>query len=241
MTLGKHGLRALGLSLLAALGLMAVGAAGASGETGKLLILNAAKTVLTELNATLGAKIDLLIVFHVPAINLEIHCTSVEAQESVYLASDHVAHLKLVYHGCLIDQLNPLTTIVGCEVYPTAADRTAGTNKGLIEVKGLLLVLLHRHTVFGQTLEKPVLRIKELHSSLFFKNCPTGSTALVSGGLTLLAHDGPETHKVEHLFEEAVGPAKLDQFKYGLSDMNMLGSIWIFLTGEHLGREWGLC
>jgi hypothetical protein len=242
MTLGKHGIRALGLSLLAAIGLMAISAAGASATTGKLLILNAGKTVLSELNATLSGEADLLLAFHIPTINLEIHCTKFKVEEGVYLATDHIGHTKLLFSECLMYQLSPLTHLAGCEVYPTAADRTAGTNKGHITAAALILVLNHT----GASGSKAIIRAKPSVAGgnfkhLFFKNCPTGSTALTSGGLTLLAHDGPTNHLVKHLFQEATGSFKLDQLKYGLNDMILLGSVWVFLTGVHAGLEWGLC
>jgi hypothetical protein len=228
--------KALGLTFFAALALMAISAPGASATTGELKILNAAETVLSELNATLGGEVDLLGVLHVPAINLEIHCVKFTVKEGVYLASDNVGHAKLVYHECKVYQLSPLSELVGCKVYPTAADKAAKTNAGLIEAKGLLLVLLHTNA--GGS--KPVVRAKEIHAPFFFENCPTGATALVTGGLTLLAHDGPETHLVKHLFQEATGNFKLDQLKYGLNDANILGSVWVFLEGEHAGRKWGI-
>src|SRR5262245_22745193 len=111
MILGNYGLKALGLSLFAAIGLLAIGAAGASATTGELKILNAAETTLTELHATLSGEVDLLSVLHVPAINLEMDCTGFEVQEGLYLATDNVGHVKLLYSGCLIYQLSPLTHI----------------------------------------------------------------------------------------------------------------------------------
>jgi hypothetical protein len=242
MSLRKHGLKALGLTFFAALALMAISAPGASATaTGALLILNAAKTVLTELHATLSGSIDLLGVLHVSAINLEIHCNKFKVEEGLYLATGaeaHVGHGKLLYSECLLYQLSPLVHLAGCEVYPTAADRTAGTNKGHITAAALLTVLKGG--------AKPVVRVKPSvaggnFAHLFFKNCPTGATALISGGLTLLAHDGPTNHLVKHLFEEATGANKFDQLKYGLNDANILGSVWVELTGAHAGLEWGLC
>jgi hypothetical protein len=243
MTLGKHGIRALGLSLLAAIGLMAVGAAGASGETGRLLILNEGKTVLSELDATFGAEVDLLSVLHAPAINLEIHCTSFTVNEGKYLVSDHVGHIKLLITGCALYQLSPLTALSGCEVYETALDRTHLKNPGNIIAEALLLILKHNGASGSQVVirAEPPASLNNAFAHLFFRNCPTGSSALVSGGLTLRAHDDSGTHLIKHLFEEASGNFKLDQLKYGSNDANILGGTWVFLTGEHVGREWGLC
>jgi hypothetical protein len=235
----KHGLRALGLTFFAALALMAISAPGASAiEPGKILILNAAKTTLFHLHATFTASIDLLGVLHVPAINLEIHCTTLTTDGGLYLSADSIAHVTLLYSGCLTYQLNPLMHLAGCEVYPTAADRTAGTNPGKITAAVLLLVLKGG--------AKPVIRAKPSlaggnFAHLFFKNCPGAANALISGGVTLLAHDGPTNHLVKHLFEEATGANKFDQLKYGLNDANILGTVWVELTTAHAGLEWGLC
>ncbi len=243
MSLRKHGLKALSLTFFAALAFMAITAAGASATTGKVLILNAAETVLSELHATFGGEIDLLGVLLVAPINLEIDCHKFTVQEGLYLTSGHDLDGKLLFEECLVYQHTPLSILSECEVYPTAADRTAGTNKGKVLAEALLLIL--KHTGAGG--EKVIVIADPkvaggLFSKLFFKNCPAGASADVKGNLALLAHDGFGTHLVKHLFQEAAEPFKLgNQLKYGESNASIVGSVWVFLTGEHANRKWGLC
>jgi hypothetical protein len=238
--------KALGLTFFAALALMAISAPGASATTGALLILNSAENTLSELHATLGGEIDkpgeVLVEgeLHVAAINLVIACDKFTVQEGLYLATDHIGHAALLYEDCKIYQLSPKVNL-NCEVYPSAADRTAGTNKGKIKATGLLLVLKHT----GTDGNKNVVRVKSISAHMFFKLCPTGNLALVTGKVTLLTTTGGNgQHAVKHLFEPAGGTFNLDkdQLLYGESSVaTILGSVWIFLTGGHNGLKWGLC
>jgi hypothetical protein len=216
MSLKKHGLKALGLTFFAALALMAISAPGASATAGELLILNAAGTVSSELNATLTGKVDVLGVLDVPAINLEIDCTAFTVEEGTYLASDNTGHGKLLYSGCTAYGTTPhLLALAGCEIYPTAADRTAGTNKGHITAAALLLILLHTGASGNKTIVIAKPSAGGLFTKIFFKNCPTGTSADVTGELALLLNT--TGHKIEHL-----------------------GSVWVSLTTTHLGLSWGI-
>jgi hypothetical protein len=239
MSFGKHGPKALGLGFLAALALMAIGAPGASATTGALLILNAAKTALSELHADLTGEVDVLGQLHIPALNLEIDCKKFTVEEGLYLATDHIGHAKLLYEECEIYQLSPLLAIGGgCHLYPSALDRTHNTNLGKIKAAELFLILNH---VSADGVKK-ILRVKNITKHLFFKNCPTANLALVTGSLTLLSPTGGNgQHAVKHLFQEATGTFKLDQLLYGASPATILGSAWIKLAGAHNGLEWGLC
>jgi hypothetical protein len=229
--------KALSLTFFAALALMAISAPGASANTGKLLILNGGAP--EELHAQLTGQVDVLGQLHVPAINLEIDCTSFTVEEGLYLATDHVGHAKLLYEGCSIYQLSPLSAIGGgCEVFPSALDRTHSTNLGKIKATGLLLVL--NHTSAEGT--KKVVRVKNVNAHLFFKFCPTANLALITEGLTLVSSTaGGGGHAVEHLFEEATGTFKLDTLLYGESPASILGSVFIKLAGANEGKSWGLC
>jgi hypothetical protein len=231
--------KALGLTFFAALALMVISAPGASATTGALLILNAAKNTLFELHAPFTGRVDVLGQLHVPAINLEIDCPAFTVEEGLYLATDHIGHAKLLFEECKIYQLSPLSEIGGgCDVFPSALDRTHLTNLGKIKATGLLLVLNHT----GADGTKKVVRVKNLSAHLFFKNCPTGSLALILGAITLLSPTGGSgQHAVEHLLQEATGTFKLDQLLYGINNANILGSVWIKLAGAHEGLEWGLC
>ncbi len=240
----KHALKALGLTFFAALALMAISAAGASATAGKLLILNAAQTVLSELAAELTGSLDLLGVLDVPSINLEIECSAFTVQLGDYLVGG-TGHVKLLYSGCLVYGTNPSLVAIGggCTIYPTAADRTAETNKGHITAEALLLVLNHTgvdgsKVVVNVDPAGPVVEGTPIFTKIFFKNCSAAS-ADIRGGFTLLLHTSG--HQLKHLFQEATGTFKLNQLKWGLNNANILGGAWVELTGAHAGRHWGLC
>ncbi len=241
MSLRKHGLKALGLTFFAALALMAITAPGASATAGKLLILNAAGTLTSELAAELTGSLDLLGVLDVTAINLEIECTAFTVALGDYLVGGS-GHAKLLYSGCLVYGTNPSLVAVGggCTVYPTAADRTAETSKGHITAEALLLVLQHTGVDGNKVVinADPVAEGGTLFTKIFFKNCNAAS-AEIKGGVTLLLHTS--AHQIKHLFQEATGAFKLKQLLYGLNNANILGGAWIELTGAHAGRGWGLC
>ncbi len=235
MSLRKHGLKALGLTFLAALALMAITAPGASATAGKFLVGG-----VTNLNASATGEIDTLGVLDVPAINLEIDCTAFTVENGTILAEAGIGHAKLLYKSCLAYGTSPsLSLLSGCEIYPTAADRTAGTNKGDITAEALLLVLLHTGASGSKTVVKAEPKEgSELFSKVFFKNCPSGASADIKGAVTLLFNTTGD--QVRHLVQEATGSFKLDQLLYGANNANILGSVWVELLAPHNGTSWGI-
>ncbi len=242
MSLTKHGLKALGLTFFAALALMAITAPGASATAGKLLILNAAGTLASELATEITASLDLLGVLDIPAISLEIECSALTVLLGDYLVGG-TGHAKVLYSGCIVYGTSPALVAIGggCTIYPTAADRTAETNKGHITAEALLLVLNHT----GVDGSKVVVNVdgagpNGLLAHIFFKSC-VATLAEIAGGLTLLLHTSG--HQVKHLFQEATGTFKLKQLLYGLvNNASILGGAWVELAGvTHNGRSWGLC
>ncbi len=235
MYLKKCGFNVLGLSCLAVLSLMAIAPVEAPATTGKVLVLGS-----TTLDATGAGEIDLLGALDVPAINLEIDCSQFTVESTTILASEGIGHGKVLIKGCLAYGTSPsLSLISECEIYPTAADRTAGTNKGHITAEALLLVLLHT----GAGGSKTIVAVKPkeaggLFTKIFFKNCPSGASADIKGEVDALFHTTGD--QVKHLVEEASGSFKLHQLKYGANNANILGSLWVYLTGAHENCTWGI-
>ncbi len=234
-----HGFRVFSLSLLAVIGLMAAAASGASAEAGKVLILNAAETQATDLHAGFTLGVDLLGVLDIPTRHLTIDCPKYEVWEGLILTGG-IAHIKVLFSECQVWVLLPeLELYPQCEVYPTTADRTAGTNEGHISVEALLLVLLHTGTGGSETIV--VAKPKEaggLFTKIFFKECSAGTFADIKGEVDFLFHTAG--HQVEHLAEEATGSFKLHQLKYNNGDANLLGTAWVGLIGEHANYRWGI-
>ena len=132
MTRRTHGLKILGLSLLAVLGLMAVSAAGAQAE-GKFLIEGKDVSTLplkTELVTGTAAAGKLL----VPGLALTIECTLGDIDGT--LEAEGMALVKVLFLGCKVEG-NKF-----CKVYPTEADRNAKTNVEDLTATGLGLLKL---------------------------------------------------------------------------------------------------
>jgi hypothetical protein len=133
-------------------------------------------------------------------------------------------------------QASPLTSLAGCEVYPTAADRTAGTNKGVITVKASLHPIEHEGKKY--LLAEPLEGAEAQFTTLFFKNCPTGSKAEVKGSIVLELSD---VATVKQLVKPA--PAELfksDSLTYGVNAATLEGSVWAKLKGTLAGESWGV-
>ncbi len=131
MRQGRHGLKVLGLALVAAISVMAVTAVAAQAAN-QVVIETKVETAETELEGT-GGKGKLL----VPALTLELECTTgkIKGKGKNTAGSDFHGTAHILFHGCLV---------IGnkfCKVYPTAADRTAKTNAGLLLAEGLALII----------------------------------------------------------------------------------------------------
>jgi hypothetical protein len=130
----RKGIKILGLSLVAALSMMAVTAAGAQ-AAGELKVNGAVlgAGLEAEISGT-GAEGQLL----VPGLGLTILCTSGLILIKVgNLANMAHGTAHVLYHGC---------HVVGdkfCKIYPTHLDRLMKTNAGLILATGLGLVIVN--------------------------------------------------------------------------------------------------
>jgi hypothetical protein len=229
----NHGMRAfklIGLGSLIALALMSIIASPAPAETFEVL-----GQPITE-TAEATVETDTLGVLNVPAINLEIDCTKIDTTEGKLLVTGF-SEVGLSFLECTVYGANPLAPLGGgCEIYPTAADRTAGTNKGTITVKAVLQVIEHEGKMYllAQPLEGP----GGLFTKIFYKTCPVSTSADIKGSLVL---ELTETTAVKQL----VKPASAELFKsdgllYGESSATLEGSVWAKLKGSLAGEWWGI-
>src|SRR5262245_42699484 len=136
MKRGTHALKVIGLGLVILPCLALISASGAKAGTYTVLGSPLAETAEATVEAD-GSG-----VLKVPAINLEIACSKVDTSEGKLLILG-VSHVALSLLECATYAISPLALLVGCEIYPTAADRMAGTNKGTIAVKALVRVISH--------------------------------------------------------------------------------------------------
>jgi hypothetical protein len=130
MSFRKNGLKALGLSFLAVLGLMAFMAAGASANwlvEGKELHVTEEVAVKTHVEGNLL----------VPAQKLEIKCTIVEGKDLLLQALSTLASGKVAFKGCVTTQNGKLAP--NCD--PINQPITAGGTAHLILHNGAEYVL----------------------------------------------------------------------------------------------------
>jgi len=131
MSQGRHGIKILGLTLLAALSLMAVSVAAA--QAGEFRLSNktfTADTTSTESVLGSGGEGELLTVG-----GLKITCSSSNASGTVLLGG--TAHATVNFAGCKV--LNN----ANCVVYPTSTDAAAKTNKEKLIASGLGSIIAH--------------------------------------------------------------------------------------------------
>ncbi len=229
MSRRARALRALGLNILIMLCLMLVAASAADAGTYEVL----GKPIAETAEATVEP--DSLGVLKVSAINLELDCTKIDTGEGKLLVTGS-SDVVLSLLECKVYQLSPLTLLSECEVYPTTADRTAGTNKGTITVKALLKVIAHEGKQY--LLAEPLGGAGTLFTKIFYKNCPGSASADVKGSLVL---ELTETTAVKQLVQPASAALfASDKLMYGESAATLEGSVWAKLTGALAGEPWGI-
>jgi prepilin-type processing-associated H-X9-DG protein len=230
----KHALKTLGLSLLAALGLMAVvaGSAQAAGE------VKVAGSTSLATGATFSGVQEGLGTLLVPAINFRIVCHSGKVLSATVLSGPLGTALGTVkFEECLAqdESGNPLNDCVIEE------GKT-------ITAKGSLQVLLHNNDSYilatgdlGPENEFAVVKIEQ--PSL----CPIGTlTMRVKGtlGFKVLAGDltlgGAEVEKILIDTSQAIQSLLGDTVKFGANTAFLDGSAEVSLTGAHVGMKWGM-
>jgi hypothetical protein len=221
-----------GIGAVAVFGLTAL--FGTTAQAG--VFLENGTAITTSLTGT--GEVDTLGRFEIPALNVEIDCTTFIPLEGVLLGSGAgeepgVGHGQALAETCKAYVITPvLTEQTGCKIYPTAADRTAGTNLGKILVQGLGEVILH-----GET---PYIRVKgigaeETFSQIFTQGCiglPNGTK--VKGSGTLKVTPGKE-NAVKQLAEMADLTLFPNKLRFGVNESLVLGSAWGKLSNENPG------
>lgn len=132
----RQGIKILGLSLLTALGLMAVTASAAHAASGDFTLKGQTFTSLSITEKTVlgtAAAGELL----VPGIGLAIGCTGGTFSGSALAGG--VVHGTILFSGCIV-----LGSDKFCKTYETEANHIAKTNPGNLTAGGLGLILLHK-------------------------------------------------------------------------------------------------
>jgi len=238
---GPQGIKILGLSLLAAISVMAVSAAAAQAAhfaiEGTPLAAGDSETV-----AGTGVEGELL----VPGIGLNINCTSSAFTGTLLPAG--AADASVLFSGC---------TVLGnkfCKIYENEANMNAKTNAGNILATGT--GELHLHEGQHYLIVKGV-GAEEIFTTVYFntaaEGCNLGGLSMVIKGLTALVLPTGLTNLVNQtiapltaaddllLNGSAAGQLNLKLiFKFGNEPARLDGGeiTNAHLTGKRVGQKW---
>jgi len=242
----KHGIKILGLTLLAAIGMMAVTAAAANAEGS--LFINGAEAGTTETSAE-GEVTSASGKFVVPGLKITIECkkgTGNAAGGNLGLTKGHLHGLLLI----LAEECVAVGSAL-CKVYPTEADRTNKTNAGKIHIHALILFLkFSGATVF--TFAQPILPGEPaLISSFFFtkgEGClltPNNPITGTTGGKTPEGTTELTEHSLNDLSTADEEALAAEGMKIGLFDGKepaelVEGNAKGHLTGTHAGEKFSV-
>ena len=223
MSNAKRGLKALGLSLMAAMGLMAFTAVSAQAVTWDIggAEIKANETATGKLKA--GQTALLL----VPAQNLVIHCTGFTVNEGT-IRTDNTAHAKLTYTGCT-------SKVKGVESPACVPD--------ILPVSAKILPILHSSKVY--LLAEPLTagsNFTVIHMNE--DTCALPPLPAVTGSVVFECEDagtGLQKDCKEPAILQLVRPAPPalftgDTLKYGLNAAEIHGKAELSLTGGGLGK-----
>jgi len=186
MKQGRHGIKILGLSLLAALGLMAI--ASSAAQASNFLILETEGGATKETGTATGtAGTGKLLLEN----GLTIVCTAGEANATLEAAG--MAKATVNFSTCSVEG-NKF-----CKVYPTKADMTAKTNAGKLVATGLGTLILHETSHF---LHIEGLGEKKTFSTIYTNTAAEGCTLPLENevtGLDVLALPNALTHSVNQV------------------------------------------
>jgi hypothetical protein len=251
MSLRKHGLKVFGLSIMAALGLMALSASAALATDSGVFLENG--TAITSLK-TATSEVDVLNQIEIPNSNVEIDCTGFNVAQGDLLGSGvgetaGVGHVELLYTGCKGYALSPLAEQKNCKLYETALSKAKKENGGNIVAKGLALVFLYEKTALQTEMGEQGTPYVRLHgvpngginviSQIFTEGCvgiPDGIkiTGLQVFKVTLVENANGHLLLVE-MADLTLFP---NEMRYGENEMLFLGSTWVKLGN---GQKLGIC
>jgi hypothetical protein len=224
-------------------GIMAMSASSAQAVTVSWLVLNGAKTVATNLLAQVLGKTDsthLTLDGEVAGLKIAVTCTNFILKEWFIAPVEKFdENGKAVFTGCKVYKAAPLIEEYKCTVNsPGAPAGTIETNalKGLLELVGTKL-LARVEALAGPAGSIVTIQFTgpecvlpesvQLHGTAYVEDCQGQAT----------------THKLEHLVQpDSVSATKIyiggvDSAKQ-LEVTKLLGSVWVFLGGAHVGLEW---
>ena len=223
MSKAKRGRKALGLSLVAAMGLMAFMATGASAVTWDI---NGAEIKANE-NFTGKLKMGQTALLLIPNQKLVIHCTGFTVNQGL-IRTDSTAHLKLTYTGCT-------TKVNGSE--------NAKCKPEILQVSAKILPILHSSKIY--LLVEP-LTAGQPFTTLHFSEdvCALPPLPTITGSMVFQCENTAGTAQQDcktATTPQYVGPAPpalfpSDTISYGLNAAELHGKAEISLSGPNAGK-----
>lgn len=213
--------KVLGVSIMAALGLMAFTATAAHAETelkvaGKLL----------EANETFTGVNQGTYLLIIPSRNLILHCAKRLFEGYVYLVIQREWDVEYLYENCTALRISPVASIPACDVaeYTVKAKASAFLHNG----KTYVLYEPEEGNLLG-TIE-------------FGELCALAETSELTGSwVEECVEVSCETEAVSH--KMAVASAKLftsDTLIFGESSATLEGSAEVQLSGKNKGQKWSV-
>ncbi len=222
MSNAKRGLRAFGLTLVAAMGLMAFMAAGASAqEKWDLNGVKIASNITASGNLVAGQEGLLL----VEALKMVIHCKKFTVEEGS-LRTDNTAHAKLKYSECHTF----VKGVLAPECHPN-----------ILQVSAKIKPVLHNSKVY--LLAEPLTAGSNFTVIHFLEDkCALPPSSAVKGTVAFECYTGAlvaadcKTSRVKQLIKPVVNQALHgDALLYGLNAAIIHGEAEVFLTGADTG------
>ena len=222
MSNAKRGLKALGLSLMAAMGPMAFTAVSAQAVTWDIngSEIKANETITGKLKAGQTALIL------IPAQNLVVHCTGFNVNEGT-LRTDNTGHAKIAYTGCT-------TKIKGVE--------SPGCAPEILPAAAKISPILHSGKVYF--LVEP-LTAGQPYAVLHYdeETCPLALASVVGTVVFECENAGSGAQKdcKEAASPQLIRPAPpalflSDTLKYGLNAAEIHGKVELSLNGPNIGK-----
>ena len=251
--MSKHVLRVLGLSLMAALGLMAVAASGAQAANltpaewkhGKILILG--KVLHASVTGNAETPLSLL----VPSLGIEITCNNLDVTSGLvnFTAAEGHGEATLLFLECKVFPIEKVLPfkLTSSEPLPCLPLDSVNGEDGSIHIKALVLVVLHEgkdYLVFEDPgLVPPISKIVFSPGT----GCPIPLKPEVKGQIPFLVETG-DLHnagvEVTKILIKGDGhslpPLLGTKLLYGANEAFADGSANLELSGEHKGCKWGV-
>jgi hypothetical protein len=235
MNLRKHGLKVLGLSLMAALGLMAFSATGAQAVTHQAKILGKTFAELGIEEEAIDGKVDVAGALLVKGQNLSLKCPKLTVPSGKILLTD--IDIEILFEICETFEFEHPSTKLPCLIDD---DVKPGLVDDSITVDALVLFVLSGSIRY--LLIEPLAGQNWITKIDFLDvtpgSCPLPDLVEIVGSLAVEITEGAAKELLVKEAPEAIQTALADKLKFGESKATIDGSGWVLLSGARAGCTW---